>query len=994
MIEIEELLNSTECEYIEFKEYWYWTHKEEKKGQIKNLDELLKDLSALLNTKTNDKKYLIIGKADKNNNLHNYFLDKNNEYLNYFKKDFNEIKQDLVKKILNNFDIDYLELEKLDTEERIKCFEKKEIIQFLEESIYIREEEIKNIKILVFEFNNIPFMLKSKRDIKTIYEGTIPIRGISKNGEVSVIKFSYDLEKTYRNKLKEVYFEQVYLRPNKSIENIVKIYKETFYPFHEIKYEKPDVSFSKNNFYEIFFLEKDGKCLETIIYLSKYSGKGKVLNFLFKKFKKQLSLGFYVIFQEETKINKIKIEEEFLPLKEKGKFLSLENFIQTNIYQTIRKQIEDGLSQKNSYKKIFINPLIKETEDGIKYMKKWLLNSKSPILALIGSGGVGKTTLAKKFMSEVDNRDVIFIDSSNLISSYNLNNIASFLNEYFKKEIKRSMPFEENLLKILLDSGNLLVIIDGIDEIIMKSSLFNFKNFLKNIYKERNADLAKTKIIFTIRNNIFNDWESLLGCEKLTLLGFDQKKVENYIDQKGLSSKKNKIFNLLYKTFPNEKTYSPFIVEMLVHEFQSQNKHNYANKENEINSKYLCSNINLDKLIFFILDRESLKSEIFTVDEQIELIINIIKNFGIEITNQQLQEIIKEDKKINFLKQHPLFNYEEKEGKFYLKYDFLENYFLFIDFIFNLSNYNKVEDFDYCNNKKYLKKVKKIFIENDHLLITRSKNFNIDGDIVGSILKEILDYEPVKKQLDKFLLKQNNDDKLDNDLLDLISLLFHIALLLKYSALKDINDYTNFMKDIFEKKDEKKSKIEYLVLNKKINKKYKFDFKNTKIIKSYINYEYFIESTFNEKTSFSKCILERFCNSKNNKKFSFSKLQFQDCYTSTIINNHLSLCANEFNQEYNNLKNKIMKIIRKFYISGTFQNINKEKLKGIDTEIFEFLLKEEIIKETFKTTKEKRRDQKYIINKYQKEFERILEKQQRNIEILDNLINKYIENKK
>lgn len=822
-------------------------------------------------------------------------------------------------------------------------------------------------------------MLKTKRDMKILNNGDIPIRGITNNNEVGIIKLNREKESFYRKKIKELYFQFIYLKSNKTIANILEIYKKTFYPYHYLEIEKSEESFSSSNFFEIIFLKKDDEISEIFIYLSRYSAKAKMINKIFREYGEKLkNKKFYILFQEETQINKLNIDLSFENLKKNAKFFSLEDFIKKYIYSPIKEKIKDALAEKKSYRKIFINPLVEvfqgeKVDDVISYMTEWLLISKDPILVVEGSGGVGKTTLVKKFMSDVEERDVVFIDSSDLVDSNNLNNVASFLKEYFNKEI--DTPLEEELLNLLLDNGDLLVIIDGIDEIILKSDLFNFKDFLNNIFVEMNGDLAKTKIILTIRSNIFNDWDEVLGYKKLKLLGFDKQKVIDFLREKKLENKSEKVFSLLNKISSCEEIFSPFIIEMIVSEFEINDK---FKEEIDINSDFLCKDISLDKLLSLILDREYLKSEVLSVDEQIKLIVKIIKKFGVEVIDTQLKEIDIYGKKLKFLQQHPLFDYER--GKLYLKYDFLENYFLVIDFLYSLSQCENIESFEYFSI--YLHKIKKIIIDENEIN-KRCIKYKLDKDIISVLLNEFLQSDYMNS-IFYDLLRGNRTEKLKN-FLDLISIIFYLILLLSKDNLKDINDNTCLLENIFSTQN---GVLEKLVLNRKINKKYKFDFSNYRIKNSYINYPYFVEFIFNENTFFEKSILEKFCNDKNKEKFSFSKNQFDsDCHISETIKSRME---KNLDKEIK-LEKEILKIIKKFYKSGNFKSIKKEKVKGINEKLFDFLLSEEIIVEIFETTKEKRKDKKYMINnEYQLELEKILEKQKRKSYIISELVKKYI----
>ena len=133
----------------------------------------------------------------------------------------------------------------------------------------------------------------------------------------------------------------------------------------------------------------------------------------------------------------------------------------------------------------FKNNRLKSSIDSV--FNDWFESTDNPIFVIKGTGGIGKTTIAQyltdNLVKENSNLYVLFIDSvqikdsllkSKKVGNINIYNFYEALYDTFDSSDEK---LSEELFKINLDAGNILIIIDGLDEVISKISNFNIQEF-------------------------------------------------------------------------------------------------------------------------------------------------------------------------------------------------------------------------------------------------------------------------------------------------------------------------------------------------------------------------------------------------------------------------------------------------------------------------------------------------------------------------------------
>lgn len=969
MNDIKEILETAkESLTIEFKREWYWNKNDENKNKI-NWDEFLKDFTALCNI-LDDSKYFIIGINDNGNEFFNYFEDSKNNKLDFFNRDLDEIKNEIIKKILTSFECYYFDNESLDNEKDI--FFKNIIFSIV---------DIDDKQILVIKINQFPFLLRLQKDrnLKKYREKSILIRTINNDGPGCTVLDEEEKEK-YKINFDITYYKFKMLSSKNTIEHVIEAYAKFLYNRYSIKLEhEHTISYSNSNFFEIYSINQNQKHLEIFIYFSKYSSIQKVLeNEILKKYLITLKKyqDIYIIFEEQRDfkriaskilIDTISVENNkvLIGKKEIKYFDSSTIFIEKTIYEQIKNEIQNEVLFPKVFSGVFVNPLINDTDiDIISTMKTWINTKLSPMFALIGGGGVGKTTIAKKFCSQIEN-DIIFIDSKDLISNLKyiekLNTLYDFVKLFIQSQDELEIDenyFNEELINILVDSGKLLIVIDGLDEVILNYSAFNLSTFIQTIYKNCLDNLGKTKILLTIRDTF---WESEYKSkiESFMINGFDINKSKEYFLKK-LEDEKlaNKAIKLLQDNLSHEKIFSPFILEVI--SLTIKNKLSIES----INSDFICKDIFIDVLIYHICDREVIKFPTIhdkKIDKQIKFFIKMAIEYNGEITLTQLFNIF--DKNIaEAYKTHVLLSFNGDKLSF--KFDILIEYFKMLKVIKiinqNIDNYNE-ELFMEKNNQLF----KQVYLDNKNLIRI---NRNIED--IKFLYIQTLDKLSTFQELERNFYVYS----------------FILSIILRLNNKHDKQSNTEVIKELLNKDD---IHIGLSLSNNHLYDKFLFNFDDIKFKYSYVNYKYFGDSDFNSNTKFFNSNIQGYYDLKYN----FSEINFD---TSSILSESMKKILEIKEEDIININKKtkenFLEILKKFY-KHAFKEIKKEKLKSVDHNALKFLIKDGIVVTQYITTSQKRKEETFSINsEYQNDIEMILNNQVGDLKIIDELIEKYKEN--
>ncbi|WP_414456437.1 NACHT domain-containing protein [Enterobacter hormaechei] len=164
---------------------------------------------------------------------------------------------------------------------------------------------------------------------------------------------------------------------------------------------------------------------------------------------------------------------------------------------------------------------------------------KKPLHVIFGQGGVGKTTFCEQAVQRINSKmndglkkKAIFISSidindDNLSTMSEISTIEDLYSLVFNSD--EDTKIEKNSLGLNISCGNLIIIIDGLDELISKlKDKFNVDGFFESIHN-LNDTYSNCTIIITSRE-ISLDKLDHQNSNILHLKGFDDSLIIKYLD--------------------------------------------------------------------------------------------------------------------------------------------------------------------------------------------------------------------------------------------------------------------------------------------------------------------------------------------------------------------------------------------------------------------------------------------------------------------------------
>ena len=575
------------------------------------------------------------------------------------------------------------------------------------------------------------------------------------------------------------------------------------------------------------------------------------------------------------------------------------------------------------------------------------MEDDSPIIVLTGMGGVGKTTLTKYFLNstlkdQAQNQDkyVLFLDSSTLIDKLKTTNIKSIYDLY-KADSNEQRLLTEELFRLSIDNGSFIIILDGLDEIIsrMKEN-FDINSFFNKIYTDYCFNSAKTKIIITCRDSIWEETvaqsESIkeLAIKNILLKPFDEEQTKEFFKSCFKSNNKlqNKAFNLVNGLInkSNDSVYNPFILDTISEIINDDEQVNiedlFYQDTSAMNKLCLSTSSQTDYLIYAVCKREEKKLEI-PFENQIKLLCRMCKydsstNLSFINLIEEVTNIKPSDTLLSLLKAHP-FVFEKNE-KIDLRYDFLRDFFTVILIAQSL------EQEEIIDKNILLLLEKKIGYLNSFSKDVAKRTFSDSEKICINIINNI---EKLSKD------KERHFDTFISSLF-----LIYLSILNKNSKLNTQKDLQESLISIFKNT---KGIIENLCLcniNRPNGKpRLEFDFSDLKFENFHIkNYSEFYNCTFNEGTLFESGEIELLDNPNirhNLKDYNFSKKVIFLGNTKNILENIKLQNEDRDRVRENNFK----KIIKCFYAGGRFQSKKVAEIRAKHGNILPKMLDLEVI---------------------------------------------------
>lgn len=574
------------------------------------------------------------------------------------------------------------------------------------------------------------------------------------------------------------------------------------------------------------------------------------------------------------------------------------------------------------------------------FLEEYVNNDhSSPILMLLATAGKGKTTLVEKLIDVINQykeKKCVYISSENFKEYYTDYNTLSEINSIydlyntFVSVNKESYHLDENIFNIGLSHGNILVIIDGLDEIItLYQEKFKLLNFLDSLIK-LNQEFGKSKIIISSREYYWKD-NNLLKEKNiiaLRLKGFNETHVRKYLKKRyELLEKKGDFFNWekesVYKNsvlkyveeilhFTKNELISPFLIDILCASVEVEMKKELNTLQLPNQYTYPCNDSVIDKIICAIVNREIVRQryEYLEAKDLINIFIELAVTYGETFSIKSLEYML-ESKYSNLYKQ--ISNslkftqlFEVNSSKISFKYDILVNYFVCLSILKMFSSFDKSDIFKYQHLVKLHKKgnpickeIIKYFTETS----TRQELFQLNAQLV------------VKYLISEYRHDNTNDtekNEIENALYSILFLLMKI-----YNADKLSNKKR--MELIMNLYQMEKNRVEYLFI---FDNFYSLDFSFLEIWNSkFVSYKQFLNSDFNE-TKFYYTFIKNLQANKQDKNKIEAIIFDETCELYELK------AAFDMNS-YQKSSKKLLSIFKKFY-DNQFKQIHIHKRNNKD----------------------------------------------------------------
>ncbi|RQW63196.1 NACHT domain-containing protein [Vibrio viridaestus] len=321
---------------------------------------------------------------------------------------------------------------------------------------------------------------------------------------------------------------------------------------------------------------------------------------------------------------------------------------------TLRSYIKEEHHRRSDYIDQDLFTYFQEPENlgqGIDYFKG-VLSDKfgSSISVIFGRGGVGKTTFCDALKNEIDtgeNKKGVF-----LIKGEQISNLVNFNDIYIESilDLFEAFKVESNLstlsksdFSLNYSCGNILVIIDGLDEI--DSALgerFNLEKFFSSL-SDLDDRFHNTKIILTTRDYFEKNIVSASPLiRKFKLKGFTEKDIEKYKKIKLSNDIQKANFDKLLEVnkLKNNGFSLPVIINLACQAvLDSPDEHIVQGYQSE--SDFLIGTHVYDSILEYMLTREIDKQKLnTTVDGLFQLLSEIVIDYKNKMSINDLNEYV------------------------------------------------------------------------------------------------------------------------------------------------------------------------------------------------------------------------------------------------------------------------------------------------------------------------------------------------------------------
>lgn len=569
----------------------------------------------------------------------------------------------------------------------------------------------------------------------------------------------------------------------------------------------------------------------------------------------------------------------------------------------------------------FVTPKIETKEGSIndfEQIENWFNTEYDPILAVTGSGGVGKTTVARAiadiFQKLKKFSNVFFIEASDPDIINYLARISEKkqidLYDFYKAAFEAS-AIDKEVFRINIDNGNFLLIIDGLDEVFSRISDFDISDFIASINEDFIKEIGTGKVVLTCRTYFWNDQisrDSILNHIEILPFTFElaRKFFLNKFHDHSLTNKSMKLIETLNLKNDQDQI-MPYLLDVVGKIIEAGEE---IQLEEESVSKTLNIKLKNDYIVFKLFSRELKKTNLFSVEEQTLFFIYFSVFHNGRIPVSKLGQIWEDkftkkltDIELESLKSHPLL-LVTKDFVTY-RYNFFEDYFKAI----YIEKYVSIGCKDELTTSllKILSSDCKFGSALLYEIVQRIEVFNLDFLLrISEIIENIRNSEYNSSEMPSKYKEKS------------ISGLLSLALTINIKHNDDsIHSNTRLLRELFEKNNKLSgiSLINFGVISSTI----RFDFCDLTIYDSYFDsYESFWECNFNENTKFINCSFYNLNYPKNKPKKPANLNNFINYKKDSTFDDYFNWGTDKTDNK-NDVKYLLEKYFRLYYSNGRIQ---------------------------------------------------------------------------
>ncbi|MBK3455012.1 NACHT domain-containing protein [Pseudomonas sp. MF6754] len=912
------LLSEEESPILEFKRDWYWNDQSTAMEMSRQWGELQKDIISLCNgypSKCGIDRYLIIGFSETEKKI--YSVDTTNiKKL----KDIRSLKKDLLAKLVKTAIQPILNLE-LET----VILDGKALIVFKIPSP-TDLTELRNT--LQTKTTTVPagvVLVRKGQDEDSVSVAS-PQEIIDLKTEFSAFKVIKDNEKPKADVKKDRSIKstvELYIDKNRSL----SIEKD--YPI-----ERRD--WTDNVLFELYKISDQFKSSKYFLYIHENATQNKTYEYIQKNSLLAPETPLIILTERPTDLKDLDRRKSNLRTRFKTDFVYfIDEFGYKNLYS--EHMLEYIPYRPENYVEGIADVAGEGKRTALEQLKSWHNAISNPLMVIKGYGGIGKTTLVKQFLDYVyDTRTdtgILFIDSNEISdelvriarSDHKIDDIYDFYLAQMKKEEFDGKGFSKDLLRLSVDNGNLLIVLDGIDEVIAKlGSQFDITSFITSISTSYSTNLERAKVIITCRDYFWDTLQDQIKVEEITLEPFNEKLAETFF-AKYFVNDASKIakamhmaaeFRLSEKSEDSDLIYIPYVLDMVAYLIKQRAEFGDDEIHHSKKAKLLSSKIPNDFLVLSVCEREVKKLGSFDIDDQVDFLINLSLTETKYVTDYNIKDLSSkniDDLTIIKLKAHPLLHFSN--NKLLFRYDFFYEYF------------KGLHVYDYYITRD-TQKLTKQFIElagvylryGNQFCETICKKMFFSEELVLLTLESIESLKEQALECDS-AFKASIDAAISSMFMLLISVFRETG-----EAKFDSSSCTDLLKNVFGEKE--LSGVVLMNILSCDSKRPVFDFRNLTIKNSHFErYDYFWDCQIDEDTRFHNSFFSQLSPRKDLKPIFFDNTFSDDCLLNDMLET-INQRKDEENAQSDKLNENLRRLFELFNKRGNFYPQKQEYIRS------------------------------------------------------------------